>query len=285
GRLEAGRGSLDQRPAATWPRYLPWALTVFALAITGALLLMLAPWRKTPASAEVQLVAELGADASLVTGQGAAAVLSPDGQTLVFVARKAGAAAGDLYIRRLDQLQATPLAGTHGAQNPFFSPDGEWIAFFADAKLKKVSARGGAVVTLCETRNGFGGSWAENHTIAFSSSPGPLLRVSSAAGTPEPLTTLNEGELSHRWPQLLPGGRAVLYTAITGPDADEANLVVESLPSRARKVVQRGGHYGRYLASGHLVYVHNGTLFVVPLDLNRLEVGGPAAPVLEVMTT
>src|SRR5262249_30922413 len=135
GRLGAGRGSLDQRPAATWPRYLPWALTVFALAITGALLLMLAPWRKTPASAEVQLVAELGADASLVTGQGAAAVLSPDGQTLVFVARKAGAAAGDLYIRRLDQLQATPLAGTHGAQNPFFSPDGEWIAVFADAKL------------------------------------------------------------------------------------------------------------------------------------------------------
>ena len=108
---------------------------------------------------------ELGTDASLVTDIGPAAVLSPDGQMLAFVARKDAGAASQLYIRGLDQLQATPLAGTDEARSPFFSPDGQWVAFFASGKLKKVAVTGGAVVTLADAPNSRGGSWADDSSI------------------------------------------------------------------------------------------------------------------------
>ena len=128
---------------AGWSRVLPWAVAG-ALGVGLALVLALwAPWRKaSPPPAPLRLEATLGADASLVTDQGAAAVLSPDGAVLAFVAQKSAGADAQLYIRRLDQLQAAPLSGTDGARNPFFSPDGQWIAFFADAKLKKISVTG-----------------------------------------------------------------------------------------------------------------------------------------------
>src|SRR6185295_14057061 len=120
------------------------------------------------------------------------------------------------FVRRLDQLQATPLPGTEGARNPFFSPDGQWVAFFAGGKLKKIAANGSAAVTLCDAPNGRGGSWADDGTIVFTPDNQPqvtLLRVPSGGGTPQPLTTLASGEITQRWPQVLPGGRAVLYTA------------------------------------------------------------------------
>ena len=91
-----------------------------------------------------------------------------------------------LYVRRLDQLQATALPGTENVRDPFFSPDGQWIAFFADGKLKKISATGGAAVTLCDAPAGRGGTWAEDGTIAFVPDSAPemsIFRVSSAGGT------------------------------------------------------------------------------------------------------
>ena len=99
--------------------------------------------------------AELGTDAALVTfqfGQGNAAILSPDGALLAFIAERSAGAARQIYVRRLDQLQAVPLAGTEGALNPFFSPDSQWIAFFADGKLKKIPTTGGGAVTICSVR-------------------------------------------------------------------------------------------------------------------------------------
>ena len=184
-------------------------------------------------------------------------------------------------------MQATPLSGTDGARNPFFSPDGQWIAFFAGGKLKKISVTGGAAVTLCDAPNGRGGTWAEDGTIAFAPNTEgtSVWRVSSAGGTPESLTTVGEGEFNQRWPQVLPGGKAVLYTtqgAIVG--VDNANIVVQPLPNGPRKIVQRGGIYGRYLPSGpkgHLVYLHDGTLFAAPFDLDRLELAGQPVPALE----
>ena len=104
-----------------------------------------------------------------------------------------------------------------------------------------------------------------------------LLRVSAAGGKAEPLTSLAEDEAIQLAPQVLPGGKAVLYTASTVAGAfNDANLVVQALPSGARKVITRGGYHGRYLMSGHLVYIHDGTLFAVPFDLDRLEVTGQA---------
>lgn len=113
-----------------------------------------------------------------------------------------------------------------------------------------------------------------------------LSRVSSAGGAPEVLTTPDPsaGESTHRWPQALPGGRAVLFTAGNAGDFEIASVVVQSLPTGPKKVVQRGGYHGRYVRSGHVVYMHEGTLFAVPFDLRRLEPAGQPAPVLQGVT-
>ena len=137
-----------------------------------------------PPLAPLRLTADLGADASLATAVGTDAnigtsvVLSPDGALFAFVAQKTGTGPPQLHVRRLDQLQATPLAGTEEAASPFFSPDSQWIAFFAQGKLKKISVTGGAVVTLCDAAIARGGSWGEDGTIVFS----PSVAGSTGAG-------------------------------------------------------------------------------------------------------
>jgi len=267
--------------AALWHRSHPWVTSALGLA-TLSLLLDRAVMRPAPGPASpLRLSAELGADASVVAG-GSGVVLSPDGSMLAVLAQK-GTAPGQIYVRRLDQLQATPLPGTEGAWNPFFSPDGHGIAFFAGGKLKKVAATGGAVITLCDAR-GATGTWWEDGTIAFAHDAGGvgLQRVPAAGGTPEPLTKLEPGEVTHRSPQALPDDKAVLFTSHTVAEGfDDASIVVQPLPSGPRRIVQRGGFHGRYLRSGHVVYIHEGTLFAVPFDKDRLEVTGPPAPVVE----
>ncbi len=236
----------------------------------------------------MRLSAEIGADASPVTGFGAAAILSPDGTRLAFVA-----AGPDqkrrIYVRSLDQLQATVLSGTENSRNHFFSPDGQWLGFFADGKLKKIPVQGGAAATLCDALDDRGGSWGEDGTIVFTPAFGaPLSKVSSAGGTPQLLTSLDmqAGELTHRWPQVLPGGKAVLFTSSTLTGFyEDADIVLYSMASGQRKTVQRGGFHARYLPTGHLVYMHEGTLFAVPFDLKRLEVTGQPAPILDGIVT
>ena len=270
--------------ASWWRRALPWGVTVAVAALA-----LWAPWRPdSEPKRPVRLSAAIGADASLAFGNGPAAVLSPDGSMLAFVAREGEAGTTQLFVRRLDQTQASALSGTEGARNPFFSSDGQWIGFFASGKLKKIAVVGGAAVTLADAGSDRGGSWSEDGTIVFTpNNRDPLLRVSSAGGTPEPLTTLDEeeSEVSHRWPQVLPGGKAVLFTASAlGNNYEEAHFVVQALASGERKIVHRGGFHARYLLSGHLAYVHEGTLFVTPFDLDRLEMTGAPAPLLENVT-
>jgi Tol biopolymer transport system component len=269
-----------------WRRVLPWASTgALALAL---MLVLLSPWRNaTPASAPLRLSAELGADVTLAVISGDAMSLSPDGAVLAFVGQKGAAGRPQLFVRRLTQLQALPLSGTDDAESPFFSPDGQWIGFFAGGRLKKISVTGGATVTLCNAPNGRGGTWSEDHrTIVFSpnNTPGTrLMRVSSDGGTPEQLIPEREApqadlmESLERWPQLLPGGKAVLFTR--GRNVG-ANVVVQPLPTGARTVVHAGSR-GRYLPSGHLVYLQDATLFAVPFDLDRLAVTGPSVPAIE----
>jgi serine/threonine-protein kinase len=273
--------------APAWRRALPWAWATVSTVALLAGLVTWAPWRSAPAPTPRKLLASIGADASLPTSVGASAILSPDGTTLAFVARQAGPAR--LFIRKLDQLQAAPLAGTEGAENPFFSPDGQWLAFFADGALKKVSVAGGAAVSLCDAAENIGGTWTDDDTILFTRSGAPnarLMRVSAAGGTPEDFGALSPGAGRQRWPQALPGGRAVLYSehSPTATNWDTANLVVAPLSGGAPKVVVRGGYYGRYVPSGHLIYLYQGTVFAVPFDLTRLETVGPAAPALEGVT-
>ncbi len=136
---------------------------------------------------------------------------------------------------------------------------------------------------LCDAVLDRGGSWSEDGTIVFTpTTVVALSKVSSAGGTPEALTTLQAGEVTHRWPQVLPGGKAALFTSSTsGVNHEDSDLVVYSMASGQRKTVHRGGFYARYLPSGHLVYMHEGTLFAVPFDLKGLKVTGQAAPILE----
>ena len=183
-----------------------------------------------------------------------------------------------IYVRPLNQLQARLLSGTEDAHGPFFSPNRQRIGFFAGGKLKTASASGGDVLTVCDAPNGRGGVWAPDGTILFSPdySQGVVLRrVSSAGGTPEPLESLADGESTQRWPQILPGGTAVLYTSSSSSgDFSDANLVVQQLPRGTRKIVQRGAFHGRYVSSGHLLYVRDGEVVAAPFDLRRLEVVG-----------
>ena len=255
------------------------SMTLIAIALAIGFVLR-APKPPQP----LRLNAEIGADATLATDWGPSAILSPDGTLMALVVTDSDQKRR-IYVRSFDQLQATALSGTENARNPFFSPDGQWLGFFADGKLKKVSVHGGAAVVLCDASNDRGGSWGEDGTIVFT----PVLRaalfkVSSAGGSPQPLTTLDQqaGEVTHRWPQVLPGGKAILFTSgITTGSYEDAEIAVYSMSSGQRKTVQRGGFHGRYLPSGHIVYMHGGTLFAVPFDLKRLEVIGRPAPILE----
>ena len=262
-----------------WRRALPWAVAVVALTVAGVT--FWAPWHTARSPALSRRVSvELGADASLETDTAPAVVLSPDGSLLAFVARKSITDVPELYVRRLDQLQASLLAGTEGARHPFFSPDGKWVAFFAEGKLKKIPVTGGTAATLCEVSNDQGASWADDGTIVFASGARPgLFTVSSDGGTPTSLTALDQaaGERSHRWPQVLPTASAVLFTAVRVLDD---LVVVRSLTTRQTKILQ-SGHYARYLPSGHLIYAYRGTVFAAPFDVARLEMTGPPAPVLE----
>jgi serine/threonine protein kinase/Tol biopolymer transport system component len=224
-----------------------------------------------------RLDVDLGPDVSLDSPGGADAILSPDGTRMVYVSQ------GRLFTRRLDQPNATELAETQGAFAPFFSPDGQWVAFFAPGKLKKISVEGGAAIALCDSLTGRGGSWGDDgNIIAVFEANGGLSRIPSAGGPPTPVTELQSGESTHRWPQALPGGKAVLFTSRStgGSGYDGANIEVMSLADHRRKTLVRGGTFGRYLPSGHLIYVNRGTLFAVPFDLDRLEVRGTPSPVL-----
>ena len=130
-------------PRAAAPQPWPWAVAAALSLALVATTVMWAPWKTAPPAPPMQRHSvELGAEASLATDVGLAATLSPDGQTLVFAAYPTGARATQLYARRLDQLQATTFQGTEDARAPFFSPDGQWIAFFAEGKLKKVAVTG-----------------------------------------------------------------------------------------------------------------------------------------------
>jgi serine/threonine-protein kinase len=300
----AGEASVHA-PAAVvipvWRSALPWAIAcAFGVALVSGLVVW-APWRATPAPAPRHLLANIGVDASLVTDRGAAAILSPDGTTLAFSARQDSQSR--LFLRKLDRLQATPLAGTEGAVYPFFSPNGLWVGFFAGTKLKKVSIAGGAPIALCDVVSGRGGTWTEDDLIIFSpagADNAALLQVPATGGQPMPFGTLGKGAVTQRWPQALPGGKAIVYTEHSSLLGFEtANIVVATVPADTSakagpaKVVVPSAYYGRYVPSGltspnrrereggHLLYVQQGTLFAVPFDPIRLETVGPAAPAIQ----
>jgi Tol biopolymer transport system component/predicted Ser/Thr protein kinase len=279
----------DVTPAVLPPtkpqRVAPWVVAAVAVFVAAA------GWwfatRPAPLRPLVRLNAEISADTPLA-GAGGVVALSPDGARLALILRDADGKVR-LHTRLLEQNQVTALAGTENAFSPFFSPDGEWIGFFADDKLKKISVQGGAAVTLCDAGDPDGASWGDDGSIVaalIGSGGSGLWRVHSSGGTCVPLTKLSPGEATHRWPQVLPGSQTALFTASTRlGNYDDANIDVVSLKTGGRKTVQHGGFFPRYLATsngtGHLVYLYQSTLFAVPFDPSRLALAGVPAPILE----
>jgi serine/threonine-protein kinase len=192
----------------------------------------------------VRLDVDLGSGVSFGSPAGTDTIISPDGTRLVYVSQ------GKLFTRRMDQPKPTELPGTEGAYEPFFSPDGQWVAFFTSSKVKKISVEGGSAVELCSAVTGGGGTWGEDGNIiaTLTRTGGVLSRIPSAGGAPTPVTELAQGEATHRWPQILPRGKAVLFTSNTSTTGFEgANIEVMSLADHRRKTLERGATYGRYL--------------------------------------
>ena len=217
-------------------------------------------------------------------GYDAEGTLSPDGRTIVFTSLRNGDL--DIYTMRTNGTHLRRLTHALGYDGgPFFSPDGEWIAFFANGKLKKAALSGGGATVLADAENPRGGTWLEDGTIVFAPRvETPLFRVPAAGGTPVAITKLDAAanEHTHRWPDGLPGARGLLYTVSTRTgNYDEARLVVEGPGGTPRRVLVNGATQGRYFSSGHIVYLHDRTLFAVPFDLDRLALAGTAVPVIQ----
>jgi serine/threonine-protein kinase len=206
--------------------------------------------------------------------------VSPAGDLIVMtLADKEGA---QLYLRALGGTALVLLPGTRGASTPFFSPDGDWIAFTQDGKLRKLPREGGAPVDLCDTFWG-GGTWLTDGRIIITDSySSGLFTVPAGGGKKEALTepAHAEGELGHWWPQVLPGEKWVLYTSWSTP-VDKARIMALSLDSGEHKVLAEGGVFGRWAPSGHLLFARGNKLMAAPFDLNRLEVTGIAQPVID----
>ena len=209
--------------------------------------------------------------------------LSPDGKTLVFVGdATVGAGRTQLYVRELGSIDARPIPMTEGAGQVCFSPDGKWIAFDQEGELKKLRLDGGTPTLLAEAPTLRGASWGADGAIVFSPDVwSGLWRVSDHGGAPRRLTTPDAKFYgSHRWAQVLPTGD-VLFTINSGfTHADSAIAVYSPKTGRAR-VVLKGGGFARYVSSGHLIFAREGGLLAAPFDLERLEVTGPSAAVLE----
>jgi serine/threonine-protein kinase len=207
--------------------------------------------------------------------------ISPDGTKLVYAVEEG--ASTELHLRALDAAESTVIPGTEGGKAPTFSPDGKWIAFAAQGKLKKVAIAGGTPLTLANAPVFRGAVWSDDGTIFFVPNLYvPIARIPDGGGTPQPVTKIRtaEGELQHRWPDVLPGGKVLLYAIGYGGDWDEATIVAERVDTGERKVLVKGGTSPRFLRDGNggqLIYARAKSLYAINFDPESLEVSG--APV------
>lgn len=290
------RSTSGKSLAITKKRQRPW-IWAAAGALAACLPWTLAMWRLSEQSetlpAAVRLNIPINTKEPMFVTQYQMA-LSPDGSRLVYAAGSLNLS--HLYTRSLDSFETHPIRGVETTSNPspFFSPDGKWLGYFAgglavdlQTKLLKVPIDGGNPETICRLplaplTNFAGADWERGGNIFFGSKNGGLMQVPARGGTPQAATVLDEkkGELSHRWPQVLPGGKAVLFT-VEGPGTGNFRIAVEMLATHERREVTPKGAGGRYVASGHLVYGWNNSLLARAFDPERLEATGPEVTILE----
>ncbi len=210
-----------------------------------------------------------------------ALAITPDGQSLVFSATIDKEP--QLFLRRLDRWEAAPIAGTEKGIDPFLSPDGQWVGFWVGRQLRKVSIHGGTPVDLCEIAGrAFGASWGAKDRIVLSSYK-DLVLVPADGGKFESILAVDssQGEFTFALPHLLPGGEALLFNTQVSPLRwDNPRLELLDLRSRQRRVLLEEGADARYVDSGHLLFVRQGTLHAVPFDLSRLAISGAPVPLI-----
>ena len=287
--------ALPQAPVSFSPgrRAVSYAATaLFAAALAGV-----AAWtsRPTPAAPPVRFAMHpndgwlVPISSPRVRGANTAdpaLAISPDGQRLAFVASSEGQTL--LWIRTLDSLASQPLTGTDGASSPFWSPDGQYLGFFADGALKKIAVSGGAPVTLCEVQNPRGGTWSAGNVIVFGSWGSPLQRVSTSGGVPTAVTTLAAGEAGHNRPSFLPDGRHFLYRGVTRTGSDEdlrGSIFVGALDSSEVSQVLESDAANVQYSQGRLLFLRGTTLMAQSFDVTRLMVTGEPVRIAQEIQT
>jgi serine/threonine-protein kinase len=264
-----------------------WAIAA-AAAIAGTLLgAALWAWMQ-PASTSRQALRTvmMMTPARLDVDRSSAIALAPNGGAVVYAGNLDGES--QIYRRALNSFEATPIAGTAGGENPFFSPDGSWVGFFSDGlQLVRVPVAGGVAVVICDVRVGnWGATWLPDDTIVYGTySTGlGLMRVATTGGEPVEITTLDidGGETNHGWPHPLPGGTSLLFTVSTTVGT---SIAVLDLQTGARHVVVENASDARYIEPGYLTFAQQGTLFAVPFDLNTRQAVGTPQPVIDDMFT
>jgi serine/threonine protein kinase/Tol biopolymer transport system component len=206
-------------------------------------------------------------------------VLSPDGQQIAFIGLKDTKAT--VFVQRLSTGKAEPLAGTENAVFPFWSPDGKYLGFFSNAKLRKVEAAGGPVQALCDAPEGRGGAWNEKGVILFAPNiSGPLQRVSEDGGTPEDATPAHneDKQFTNRNPYFLPDGKHFIF--VQRSTTDSGSVFVRSLEgSESTKILPFGSNVS--YSHGYLFYAKDGTLMAQPFDAPGLRFTGKPTPIAE----
>ena len=286
-----GAASLERRGLRqAWP----WAIAVLALvgwAATAVVLTKRAPGGSSELRTSLALPDGLGIPTLYYYGNGALATLalSPVGDQVAFVG--VGNGEGALYLRRFDSFDVVRLTKTEAAVAPFFSPDGKGLAFFARGRLWRIDLPGGVPVELGPASStSVGGSWGDDGQIVYTPNfSDALWTIPAAGGTARALTKVDRaaGEVSHRWPSVLPGGAGVLFTikSATNETLDDAHIAIADLKTGEHHVLVEGGTMPRYLDSGHLVFARAGKLYAVGFDLASGKVRGAPVPVLEGVAT
>jgi serine/threonine-protein kinase len=253
------------------------ALVAFVAGVAVVIALWQRPGGATPPVVRLEFTTPQGVPLTLSRR---AVAISPDGTRIVY------SADGRLYLRALSSSDSIPIAGAESAIYPVFSPDGESIVFWTDPTLKRISVHGGVPVTICETTPApFGLDWSASGIVYLEPGKG-IKRVSPDGGTPEMLLTINARDEIAQGPQLLSDDDTLLFT-LAKTDVrssavwDYGQVVAHSLKTGARKVLVEGASDGRYLATGHLVYMTEGTLMAVPFDARNLQIKGGPVPVVE----
>lgn len=254
---------------------LGWLLNLATAAIAVALTWAFVQWRRPPEPVlETSILTPGGRQISLKSGPVA---ISPDGSRVAFVAEES-ANNSSIFVRSLGSSLSRQLAGTEGASFPFWSPDSRQLGFFADGKLKTIDDAGGPVQIVGDAPQARGGSWGVDQSIVFAPSANDrLFVVPATGGTAVPVTKLGFDESAHLFPAFLPDGRHfIFFSASTNP-----GLYAGSVDGKEAKRVLAAQTQGIFAPPGYLMYVRGGTLLAQPFDVKKLQVAGPAVPIVQ----